>query len=168
MVPEEAGKRPYTLLAVALEETGHFGIANVTMHNREYTVILRPDQGGIVLHTMYYTYEVRHLESFGRPNVEAKPAEVKIAHQLIQAMSAKFDLEKYHDTFEDNVRELIKAKLEEGKSLRYRSRSWHRSPMLCQPKAESGEHGSIPASEFRASTVVSNSRMNVLTVEGSS
>lgn len=116
LVPEEAGKRPYALLAQALEETGHLGIAKLTMHNREYTVILRPDQGGIVLHTMYYVDEVRKLENFGRPDVEIKDAEVKVAHQLIQALSDKFQPEKYHDTFEDNLKELIKAKLE-GKEV---------------------------------------------------
>jgi DNA end-binding protein Ku len=112
MVPEDAGKRPYRLLAEALEETGHLGIAKLTMHNREYTVILRPDQGGIVLHTMYYADEVRQVENFGSPDVEVKPAEVKIAHQLVLALSTKFKPEKHHDTFEDNLRELIKAKLE--------------------------------------------------------
>ena len=116
LMPEEAGKRPYALLAKALEETGYLGIAKVTMHNREYTVILRPDEGGIVLHTMYYENEVRRLENFGASDVEVKEAEVKVAEQLIKALEAKFEPEKYHDTFEENVRELIKAKLE-GKEV---------------------------------------------------
>ena len=112
LMPEEAGKRPYALLARALEETGYLGIAKLTMHNREYTVLLRPDQGGIVLHTMFYENEVRRLENFGAPGVEVKEAEVKVAMQLIEALEAKFEPEKYHDTFEDNLREMIKAKLE--------------------------------------------------------
>ncbi|HVZ17392.1 MAG TPA: Ku protein [Terriglobales bacterium] len=116
LMPEEAGRRPYALLARALEETGHLGIAKLTMHNREYTVILRPDQGGIVLHTMYYKNEVQRLENFGAPDVEVKEGEVKVAHQLIEALEAKFEPEKYHDTFEDNLRELIKARLE-GKEV---------------------------------------------------
>jgi DNA end-binding protein Ku len=112
LVPEDAGKRPYALLTRALEETGHLGIAKLTMHNREYTVILRPHEGGIMLHTMYYPNEVRQVESFGRPDVDVKEAEVKVAHQLIEALSAKFEPDKYHDTFEDNLKELIKARLE--------------------------------------------------------
>jgi DNA end-binding protein Ku len=112
LMPEEAGRRPYALLERALKETGHLGIAKLTMHNREYTVILRPHEGGIMLHTMYYENEVRRLESFGAPDVEVKQAEVKVAHQLIEALSAKFEPEKYHDNFEDNLQELIKARLE--------------------------------------------------------
>jgi len=116
LMPEEAGQRPYALLARALEETGHLGIAKLTMHNREYTVILRPHEGGIMLHTMYYENEVRRIENFGDTKVDVKEAEVKVAHQLIQALSAKFEPEKYHDTFEDNLKELIKAHLE-GKEV---------------------------------------------------
>jgi len=65
-----------------------------------------------MLHTMYYSEEVRKLESFGRPDVELKEAEVKIAHQLIDALAGKFEPEKFHDSFEENLKTLIKARLE--------------------------------------------------------
>jgi DNA end-binding protein Ku len=42
MLPEEAGRRPYALLTKALEESEYVAIAKLTMHNREYTVFLRP------------------------------------------------------------------------------------------------------------------------------
>ena len=112
LVPEEPGKRPYALLAQALEETKYVAIAKLTMHNREYTVFLRPHEGGLMLHTMYYEDEVRRIEQFGKPDVEVRESEVKVAHQLIQALSGKFDPSKYHDTFEENLKELIKAHLE--------------------------------------------------------
>jgi DNA end-binding protein Ku len=116
LMPEEAGRRPYALLARALDETKYLAIAKLTMHNREYTVLLRPADGGIMLHTMYYEEEVKRLESFGKVDVELKEAEVKVAHQLVQALAAKFEPEKYHDTFEENVKKLIQAKLE-GKEV---------------------------------------------------
>ena len=112
LMPDEAGRRPYALLTKAMEETGYVAIAKLTMHNREYTVFLRPHEGGLMLHTMYYSDEVRKLESFGPVDVELKDAEVKVAHQLIEALAGKFEPEKYHDTFEDNLKELIKARLE--------------------------------------------------------
>src|SRR5208283_270402 len=112
LMPEEAGRKPYALLSRALEETDYVAIAKLTMHNREYTVFLRPYEGGLMLHTMYYSEEVRKVESFGRPEVELKEAEVKIAHQLIDALAGKFEPEKYHDSFEENVKTLIKARLE--------------------------------------------------------
>src|SRR5579872_7316200 len=95
MMPEEAGRRPYALLTKALEESEFVAIAKLTMHNREYTVFLRPHEGGLMLHTMYYEEEVKKVEGFGAPDVELKSAEVKVAHQLIEALADKWDPEKY-------------------------------------------------------------------------
>src|SRR5271163_3635729 len=114
MVPDEAGRRPYALLTKAMEESEYVAIAKLTMHNREYTVFLRPHDGGMMLHTMYYAEEVKKVESFGAPDVEIKDAEIKIAHQLIEALASDWDPEKYHDTFQDNLKKLIEAKLEGG------------------------------------------------------
>jgi len=114
MMPEEAGRRPYALLTKALEESEYVAIAKITMHNREYTVFLRPHKGGMMLHTMYYAEEVREVESFGAPDVEVKEAEIKVAHQLIEALAGDWDPEKYHDTFQENLKKLIETKLEGG------------------------------------------------------
>jgi DNA end-binding protein Ku len=115
MLPDEAGRRPYALLTKALEESDYVAIAKLTMHNREYTVFLRPHNGGLMLHTMYYAEEVRQVEGFGAPDVELKDSEVKIAHQLIEALAADWEPEKYHDSFQDNLKNLIQTKLEGGK-----------------------------------------------------
>ena len=115
MLPEEAGRRPYALLTKALEESDYVAIAKLTMHNREYTVFLRPHEGGLMLHTMYYAEEVRAVEGFGAPEVELKEAEVKVAHQLIEALAADWEPEKFHDTFQDNLKKMIQTKLEGGK-----------------------------------------------------
>lgn len=114
MLPEEAGRRPYALLTKALEESEYVAIAKLTMHNREYTVFLRPHSGGMMLHTMYYEEEVKKVEGFGAPDVELKSAEVKVAHQLIEALAADWDPEKYHDDFQENLKKMIETKLEGG------------------------------------------------------
>jgi DNA end-binding protein Ku len=114
MMPEEAGRRPYALLTKALEESEYVAIAKITMHNREYTVFLRPHEGGMMLHTMYYSEEVRKVEGFGAPDVELKEAEVKVAHQLIEALADKWDPDKYQDSFQENLKKLIETKLEGG------------------------------------------------------
>src|SRR5438132_5094093 len=115
MMPEEAGRRPYALLTKALEESEYVAIAKITMHNREYTVFLRPHAGGLMLHTMYYAEEVKKVEGFGAPDVELKDSEVKVAHQLIEALAAEWEPEKFHDDFQENLKKLIQTKLEGGK-----------------------------------------------------
>ena len=116
LMPEEAGRRPYALLQKALQDSHYVAVAKLAMHNREYTVFLRPYNGGMMLHTMYYQDEIRQVDGFGPVDVEIKDAELKVAHQLVKALEADWEPEKYYDTFEANVKELIKAHLE-GKQV---------------------------------------------------
>src|SRR5579864_4278795 len=102
--PDEGGRKPFALLTRALEGTGYFAIAKLTMHNREYTVFLRPHHGGLMLHTMYYQDEIREMPDSGQDRMNLKEAEVKVAHQLIDALAAKWDPSKYHDAFAENLK----------------------------------------------------------------
>jgi DNA end-binding protein Ku len=116
LAPEEAGQKPYALLSRAMEETGYVAVAKLSMHNREYTVFLRPYQQGLMLHTMYYQDEIREAPAAidKDSHEKLKEGEVKVAHQLIDALAAEWDPTKYRDTFEENVKTLIKARMEGG------------------------------------------------------
>lgn len=116
LAPEEAGAKPYALLSRAMEETGYVAVAKLSMHNREYTVFLRPYEHGLMLHTMYYQDEIREAPAaIDKDSKEKlKDGEVKVAHQLIEALAAEWDPTKYRDTFEENVKTLIKARMEGG------------------------------------------------------
>lgn len=116
LAPEEAARKPYALLVKAMKDTGYVGVAKLAMHNREYTAFLRPYEKGLMLHTMYYKNEVREAPDFGTEHANLKDGEVKVAHQLIQALAAKWDPTKYYDTFEENLKKLIKAHME-GKQI---------------------------------------------------
>jgi DNA end-binding protein Ku len=116
LAPEEAARKPYALLVRAMQGTDFVGIAKLAMHNREYTAFLRPYEKGLMLHTMYYQEEVREAPDFGAEHAKLKEGEMKVAHQLIEALAAKWDPSKYHDTFEENVKKLIKARME-GKKI---------------------------------------------------
>ena len=59
VAPEEAGARAYHLLLEAMKKSGYAGIAKVTMHSREYIVIIRAGRNGLTLHTMFYSNEIR-------------------------------------------------------------------------------------------------------------
>ena len=116
LAPEEAGAKPYALLSRAMEETGYVAVAKLSMHNREYTVFLRPYEHGLMLHTMYYQDEIREAPAAidKDSHEKLKEGEVKVAHQLIEALAAEWDPTKYRDTFEENVKTLIKARMEGG------------------------------------------------------
>jgi DNA end-binding protein Ku len=113
LAPEEAGKKPYALLSRAMQESGYLAVAKLAMHNREYTVLLRPHESGLMLHTMFYQDEIREAPAITN-HTNLKEGELKVAHQLIEALAAKWEPEKYHDTFEENLKRLIKARMEGG------------------------------------------------------
>src|SRR5437899_6505343 len=85
------------------------------MRHVNNSVILRHPVDRILLYTMYYVDEVRKVEGFVAPDVELKEDEVKVAHQLIEALATDWEPEKYHDEFQDNLKNLIQTKLEGGK-----------------------------------------------------
>lgn len=111
LAPEEAGRKPYSLLVRAMQESGYVAIAKLAMHNREYTVFLRRYGKGLMLHTMYYQEEIREAPAL-EDGAALKDEEVKVAHQLVKALAAKWDPAKYHDSFEENLKALIQAHLE--------------------------------------------------------
>jgi DNA end-binding protein Ku len=111
VVPEDAGKKAYQLLVKTLEDAHKVGIAKLTMHQREYTVFLRPYDHGIAIHTMYFANEIREAPGYGKTeSIKLSAAEVKLAEQLVDNLTEEFDLKKYHDEFEDRLRALIAAK----------------------------------------------------------
>jgi len=109
--PEEAGEKPYTLLFEALRKSGYVGIAKVTMHQREHTVIIRPGRYGLVLHKMYYQDEIRATDEF-RTNVDlVKDKELIMAQSLIDALAAPFEPAKFKDNYRETLRTMIDAKI---------------------------------------------------------
>ena len=111
LAPDEGGAKAYQLLMSAMQESGYAAIAKLTMHQREHIVVVRPSSKGMMLHTMFYSNEIRAAESSSTDKVELKDQEKKLAQQLIENLAVPFDPQKYHDTYQDNVRAMIAAKL---------------------------------------------------------
>jgi DNA end-binding protein Ku len=111
MAPEEGGEKPYALLFEALRQTQYYGVAKVSMHNREHVVILRPSSKGLLLHTMYYVDEIRKVEEFRTDTSLIKERELELAKTLISILADDFQPEKYHDTYRDNLRQMIEDKV---------------------------------------------------------
>jgi DNA end-binding protein Ku len=113
LVPQEGGEKPYRLLADALAETGRVGIAKVVIRNKQHLACLRPYENVLVLETMYYADEVRRPDEIaGDAGAELRKAEVEMAKSLVENLSAKFDPERYDDTYRSELLELIRSKAE--------------------------------------------------------
>jgi DNA end-binding protein Ku len=111
LTPEEEGKKAYSLLLKAMEESNYAAIAKVTMHQREHIVVIRPRAEGMTLHTMFYQSEIREVAEFThQEKVEPKEQEKKLAMQLIDSLAAPFEPEKYRDEYQESMRSMIAAK----------------------------------------------------------
>ena len=114
LVPEDAGRKAYHLLVDTMDQAGYAAVAKLAMHQREYTVLVRAREQGLTLHTMYYPNEIRTLAEYGRnsseDDIEVKPAETKLAGQLIESLAAPFKPEKYTDQYQARLKELVEAK----------------------------------------------------------
>ena len=111
MAPDEGGEKPYALLFETLRRLNYMGIAKVAMHNREHVVLLRPGKSGLVMHTMFYADEVRQMDEFRTDTSLVKEKELELASLLVQTLAAGFEPSKYNDTYGDNLRAMIDAKL---------------------------------------------------------
>jgi DNA end-binding protein Ku len=110
-VPEEEGRRGYTLLLETMEEMQVAAIAQVTMHQRERTVIVRPYRHGLTLHTLYYPSEIRDVAGYGNNSAaNLKKQEVSLAEQFAKELVAPFRPEQFHDEYQAQVKKLIESK----------------------------------------------------------
>jgi DNA end-binding protein Ku len=105
----------YELLRAALAETNRVGLATFVMRGRQYLTALRAEDRLLVLQTLHWADEVRDpgRELPELPSDRAgRGKELEMAVQLVDALSGPWDPTRYHDTYQEKVRELVRAKAE--------------------------------------------------------
>lgn len=109
--PEETAQKAYRLLCQAMADTGKVAVAKLTMRSKQHLACLRVvDENIMVLETMYYPTEIRHLKS-SWDKVSPTEIEIEMARQLIENLAAPFKPEKYQDELREQVKELIEKKV---------------------------------------------------------
>ncbi|MEU3844818.1 Ku protein [Streptomyces sp. NPDC028635] len=109
----EEYQKVYELLRAALAEANKAGIATFVMRGKEYLTALRAEDQAVVLQTLHWADEVRdpREELPGLPTGRAaRGKELDVALQLVDALSAPWEPGRYHDTYQEKVRELVQAK----------------------------------------------------------
>jgi DNA end-binding protein Ku len=114
LLPQDGAEKPYRLLVKALDETGRVAIAKVVIRNKQHLACVRPVDRTLVLETMYYADEVRRPEEAPAPQV--RQPEVEMAKTLIENLTAKWDPERYHDRYRNELLDLLRKKAE-GEAL---------------------------------------------------
>lgn len=111
--PDSGGEKAYSLLKVAMEDTGSAGLGKLTIRGKEYLAAIRPFGDGLVLAQIHYLDEIR--SPYEVPNWGAKADytrdELELAKQLVLAMKKPLKLEEYRNEYKDALMKLIEAKL---------------------------------------------------------
>jgi DNA end-binding protein Ku len=116
--PDKGGEKPYRLLTDAMAKSGRVAVATFVMRGKESLVLIRPSNDGLMLHTMFFSDEVR---SFGEiekgTGAKIRDGEMDLAQQLIDGLSNDdFKPETYDDSYRVRVLQLIESKVE-GKEI---------------------------------------------------
>ena len=111
----KGGDKAYDLLREALESSGKIAIAKVVIKVRQHLAAIKPQGKGLMLELMHFPDEIRDVSEFKSPATKAigKP-EMKMALQLVESMSEKWNPENYKDEYREALEKMIEKKIETG------------------------------------------------------
>ena len=111
--PDKGADRAYRLLGEAMKQTGRCALAKWSARGKQYLVLLRPLDNGIVMQQLLYSDEVRQLSEVPLGDVELKEAELALARQLVEQIAAdEFRPENYEDDVRKRMQAAIDRKIE--------------------------------------------------------
>ena len=111
--PEKGAARPYALLAEAMRQTRLCAVARFSYRGKDYLIMLRPVEEGIVLQQLRHAWEVRKFSDVPMQDADVRDSELDLAIKLIQQIThAQFKPDKYTDDVRERVLDLINRKVE--------------------------------------------------------
>jgi DNA end-binding protein Ku len=112
--PDRVGRKAFALLKEVLQDKGLTAICKFVIRDREVLAAMDPFENTMLLSTLYWPDEIRALDELDLPEdePEIKPAEKKMAAQLIEAMTGEFDPANYRDEYREALMQVIESKIE--------------------------------------------------------
>jgi DNA end-binding protein Ku len=129
-VPEEGGRRAFVLLLRTLQAMNYAAIAQITLHQRERTVVMRPFEHGLTLHTIYYPNEIRAVRGYHQTDTkDLKKQEITLGEQFAKTLVKPFHPEEFRDQYENRVKQLIQSKAK-GHAAPKQEQPKHLAPVI--------------------------------------
>jgi DNA end-binding protein Ku len=116
--PDSASNKAYVLLREALESTDRTAVVRMALRQKTRLAALRVFGDVLMVQTLLWSDEVRQAK-FPALDEPAKitTKELDLSKQLIESLSSDFEPEDFVDEYQQELRTLIKAKLEQGDAL---------------------------------------------------
>jgi DNA end-binding protein Ku len=111
--PDKGGEKAYRLLTDAMAKTDRVALAKFVMRGKESLVLIRPSQGGLMFHTMYFADEVRNFGEIEKgETAKIKEGELDLAVRLVDELSQdEFAPEQYEDDHRQRVLAAVEEKV---------------------------------------------------------
>jgi len=110
LVPAKGGEPPYALLREALRKAGRVGIAKFVLRNQPHLAAVEVVKQALILSTMRFREEIIPVAQYRFPEGKFREQELRMATQLIDALVAEWDPDKYTDEYRANLMKIIEAK----------------------------------------------------------
>ncbi len=111
--PDEGGAKAYRLLNEAMKQTGRAALARWSARGKQYLVLIRPVDKGLVMQQLLYADEVRSIGEVPIEDAEVREAELKLAVQIVEQIARdEFHPESYEDEVRQRYRTAIQGKVE--------------------------------------------------------
>ena len=113
LAPEQTGVKAYRILLDALKASGKIGLAKVALRDKQTMATIRPNDGVLVLETMYWPDEIREatFETL-EEDVEVRDEEIQMANMSIENLSGEFDPDEWKDHTREAIEELAQKKID--------------------------------------------------------
>jgi DNA end-binding protein Ku len=113
--PDSRSSKAYVLLRRTLEQTDRVAIVKFALRQKTRLAALRVKDDVLTLQTLLWGDEVREAKFPSlKEHVEITDRELKMSAALVKEFEADFEPEKFSDDYQEQLRELIDAKLEKG------------------------------------------------------
>ncbi len=119
--PLKKSEKSYALLYKTLQQTQRIGIANIVIHTRQHLAAVLPWGNTLILNLLRFHDELRDPGTISTPienlqHLGLTQKELDLATQLVEGMTGKWEPEKYHDTYRDDLLALIDEKIAAGRT----------------------------------------------------
>ena len=122
--PGKGGDKAYALLHAALERSGKLALAKFVLRQREHLGVIKPVGRALVLNQMRFPTDLREATKLSFPDEKIISAdEVKVALKFISQETKHFAPEDYHDTYTDELEDMIEAKTKGKKPAPHTAKS---------------------------------------------
>mgnify|MGYP001035363570 FL=1 len=121
---DKGGDKAYALLRVALQKSGKLALAKFVLHEREHVGVIKPVGRALVLNQMRFPTDIREPGELSLPTDKGlTDKEIEMALKLIKQETRPFIAEDLHDTYTEELEELIKAKTKGKKPKKISTRT---------------------------------------------